>query len=414
MFQSRNRIESDCILSSSQASFEDLEYNPATSYLVSFAINYQNPHTSTLESLNNPVVGAALKVRSAFQEKNIVPNDNANLFYYKPDVAADAVACTFERIRNTFRTYAQLVGKDGIFIFHFSGHSSAIGGQFRLVPQDYSTKNQGTWITARVLLGWLNECRAKYVVFSLDCCGADGISAELTKHAAECVPLKLYVISACMASEKTMACDALECTIFSYFFSHSIQEKMVRSNIFPISGIFTLCAELSGALSSLLVKFDDGNLQSRETHGNLRRIWSLGQVATPFEDPESRPGIMHLSRESSGWIVRMCQEQGGLHRLNAAGVLRGNQRLINTALCFMLYSVASCQKRYDPQNVDNRSIYFKAFDLCSSKISRITQSARIDRNSPLFYRGLMYYLSSLQHSGVVRAPVLVSLLRNQQ
>ena len=163
--------------------------------------------------------------------------------------------CTFEGMRRCFIDAAKSVGPEGMLVFHFSGHGIRIGDdQWGLAPSDFDY-SEHTYITASVLNDWLTEasCKAKHVLFTLDCCYAGGIGDALTTtihHSS------LFAVCACTANEKSRSIGCLEHTLFSYFFADVMRKNISDPPKLPSYNILTECHTCCKALSSLLVHYE--------------------------------------------------------------------------------------------------------------------------------------------------------------
>ena len=164
------------------------------------------------KQLGNTVVNGARKVLTALQENISVPRENAKLIKAMDDPRDDP---TFAGMKKGFQEQAKMVGKEGIFFFHFSGHGIKLGGdQFGLAPMDFDSEN--TCVTASVLSQWLNEssCVAKCIVCTIDCCYAGGLAEALTHDPNTLTQFPLYVMAACTANEKSSVLYVLNTTIY--------------------------------------------------------------------------------------------------------------------------------------------------------------------------------------------------------
>lgn len=404
----------------SNASEENLSFNPFQSYLVAFSINRQTSPRFRHKQLNDTVVSDAFKVMSALEEKGVLPRNNAKLVEAKhqPD------SCTFKGMKEIFQDQARRAGKGGVFFFHFSGHGIRVSSdQFGLAPVDFDYTAE-TYVTANVLNQWLHEanCKAKYVLFTIDCCYAGGIAEALTRGSDKLTPFPgLYVMAACTANEVSIILGTLGNSIFCYFLSHAICSIEFRPDQLPVRSIYDKCKKLSIALSSLLLGYDQTagvtwkTMQPELTHSTLSQVvlelceggedkTDAGVMrfsyATELYDYK-KGGTMTLDDKCRAWIeMSYTDESGGLVQLREEGVLDRNakQCIMDTVLCCMLRSVACIQLACDPTSIASANLFITAYMHVVAAIDIVCRG--IEFHEREFALGLAYYLDSLQHRGI--------------
>ena len=305
------------------------------------------------------------------------------------------------------------------FFFHFSGHGSNTKGRFFLVPYDGRTPAPTTHITAKVLMDWLREaqCRAKYIVFILDCCSADRISKDLIKIAEEdnTFNTKLFVMGASLENREALLEEKLDCTIFSYFLSYAISVN-VENNLVPvILPTFDLCRDLTAALTSLIVHCV---IETEELENNVFRkipVLKYGKMEPKAHTTNAMPGRRtehsaiydtehseYLHQECILWLKEKCDPEGGLWKLHDEGVLADDEKLLKTVLCYMMVSIASLQRYYTyydgVKKVDNRYVFKEAF-------CRVADAIKHDISDCVIF-SLEYYEYGLGFGEVPGTPYL--------
>ena len=197
----------------------------------------------------------ALQVVRAFIDKNVLPKSHIRLF----TATQHEDECCFEGMKKSFQEVAGAVGEHGLFIFQFSGHGLSVkrqaDGQFGLVPADFDMTT-AKFITGSVLNQWLidSKCKARQVVFILDCCYAGGLGTDVTAGVPN-LRSGLYVLSASTALEASLVILPLGNSLFTYFLAYAIRKFKFVCSTLPISKIFEECRELCVAVSSLMISY---------------------------------------------------------------------------------------------------------------------------------------------------------------
>lgn len=408
---------------------ECVEFDPAQSHLVAFAINYQSNERFKYRTLGQSVVNDARIVTRTFVQIGALPESNAT-FHEAKDSSNN---CTFEGIKRCFVQAAKSVGKKGLFVFHFSGHGIRVGDdQWGLAPSDFDYSDS-TYITANVLNDWLKnaDCEAKHVLFTLDCCYAGGIGDALAS--TDMSHPSLFIVSSCTANESSYAVNTLGHSVFSYFLSYAMK-KYVKgiaeetdsgaghpsSSSIALQTIFTECHFCSEALSSLLVKYTNGSLQSASIHPNIQMLGSSFGKPFALEETDSRSQpqlgrfayanslydqqkpIRALHPDTDNWLSSHRHPEGPLSKLQGRGLLR-RQEVLLTALCSMMYSVGSFQLHYDPATVACVNTFITAYLNVASVIDFHTT----DTDFSVFHLllALGYYIEVLKKNNIPFSPL---------
>lgn len=409
---------------------ERVEYDPAQSHLVAFAINYQSDEKFKAKTLGQSVVNDARIVSRTFVQVGVLPQSNA-IVHEAKDPSNN---CTFEGIKRCFIRTAKSVGRDGLFVFHFSGHGIRVGNdQWGLAPSDFDYTDRA-YITASVLNNWLTEasCEAKHVLFTLDCCYAGGIADALTT--TDISHRSLFIVSSCTANESSYAVNTLGHSVFSYFLAYAMRKCIVKSgdagetepdgghrppsSAIALQTIFTECHLCSEALSSLLVKYTNGSLHSAMTHPNIQILSSSTAKSFAVEETDSQPQlgrftyvhglydqqkpIQPLHRDTENWLSSHHHPAGPLSKLQSRNLLQ-RPEVFCTTLCSMMYSVGSFQLYYDPATVACVNTFIMAYMNVASVIDLHSGGTNF---SVLHLKlALGYYIEVLKKNNILFDPL---------
>ena len=338
---------------------EKVEFDTSQSYMVSFAINYQSHERFRARTLGRSVVNDAKLVSDTFVQIRVVPPNNATVHV----AAEEPIDCTFEGMKRRFVDKAKSVGAEGVFLFHFSGHGIRMGDQWGLAPSDFNY-TETTYVTARVLNDWLTEadCKAKHVLFTLDCCYAGGVADALTTGISH---RSLFVVSACTANESSYVVGTLGNSVFSYCLAKAMSKETREPRSLPLHNILTECRTCSKALSSLLVKYNTpGSFSScqidpeiafadcDETDGPSY----FGRCLYVTKHYDFDAGVLPLHEETKKWLSSIIES---LTLLHDRGLLTG--KVLITAVCSIMMSIASIQLAFQPDTVSHPNTFITAF-----------------------------------------------------
>ena len=202
----------------------------------------------------------------------LIPVENAQVC--ETQTANGRNSCTKSGLHSTFKKQAGKVGKDGLFIFAFTGWGIKVGPNdwdWSLAGFDFEQGDSNTHITAATLSRWISELPIKpmHIIFILDCKSAGNIASALVHPSARnCeYPDNLYVISACGNDENSITFSTLGHSIFTYITSHifhTIPQNDHRS-IIPLKEICADIISCCAALSSLVVTCERPGQLKHET-----------------------------------------------------------------------------------------------------------------------------------------------------
>ena len=342
-----------------------VEFDTTQSRLVCFAINHQSHQKFNAKSLGRTVVNDAKLISETFVQIGAVTEGNTAIH-----VATENPGnCTFEGMRRCFIDAAKSVGAEGLFVFHFSGHGIQIGDyQFGLAPSDFDY-SYSTYITARVLNDWLTEasCKAKHALFTLDCCHAGGITDSLT---SVILHRSLFVASACTANESSYVVGTLGHSMFSYFLADATRKQTSDPRKLPLCNILTECRTCCKALSSLLVKYEaPGRVASCQIDPELITFTGGTQSYSDDETDGVHKFILYLAKhydlkypvlplhtETKRWLNSIVES---ITTLRGRDHLTG--KVLVTAMCSVMMSIASYQLAFEPKSVSNPNTFITAF-----------------------------------------------------
>ena len=370
-----------------------LEYDPSQSHLVGFTVPNPSPKADPLPFINDDLG----LVTNALEKKNALARNASRLF--------PGSLCTYKNIQEIFMEEAERVKNNGAFIALFNGHGIPNCG---FVPQNDDNNTEDTLIiTARVLTEWLrsneNIC-PKFVLLIINCCYAGGLAQRLFEG-SELPSYTVYVISSTEPLEKSWSVRALGHSLFYYFLTHAIKTTVITSDSspkvqLPIKSIFDECHKLCSALCSLLYgetmtpMFMRTNNQS---HGFSPETANIAFDPTNYYENTQGEHFV-LSQRCKSWI-KSCTEVdgGGLSELSDKGVLK-EKRVLNTVLCFMLYSAITIhlEDKIEKATLASWDYFITVFICIKDAISERCSEAIIDKQG--FCSGLHDYIAILQNT----------------
>jgi len=390
-----------------------LHFEPSQSYSVSYGLRLSENQGS--DQLCRSEEGAR-RVSSAFVDRGVIPAENSLLFLQSR--RSDVWQCTFEGMEWSFKEQAKNVGKNGIFVYIFSGHGSQ--RHRALIPLDCG--GDRTLVTAPVLSRWLREaeCKAKCILFVINCCYAGEIAEATVKEADNFVGAsRLHVMAACSANEQAVTVPSLGCSTYCYFLSHAIRRARFPSGQFPVKTIHETCKKLTVALTSLLItsQEDRGELfpetmHPQLTHSTLHHVvMELSGEGKEQTDAKithfvrimgmydsSKPRIP-LAERSVAWIEGT---QPALTVLKE-GLTDLDSHTLAAILLSMLYSVAHLQMTSDPSTAVSANLFLTTYCYVASLITTIFQDVEFDMQ--LAAKGLYWYIHRLLQKGYKKTDV---------
>ncbi len=331
---------------------------------------------------------------TALIDKNAVPQENTTLY----TATKDPDACTYKGMKASFMEAARQVGEEGLLIFHFTGHGlKTLSGEWGLAPSDFDF-SEGTFVTSEALNQWLHRsgCKARYVLFTLDCCYAGGIGNDLTAGVTN-LRSGLYVLSACTAFETSLVVGPLGQSLFAYFLAYAIRRVKFTQGTLPISPIFDECGILCTALSSLFMSYRGDHVglkpgvmkpefqffdpSTMSDVGECVKAWlDDTMVYSPVEPSPHHPlankltfVMKYYKRYSTrgrtrnelsdlclNWLIHISHSQSPLNDFACRGLL--NHEILSAVLCAILWSVASIQlAANDPESVIDPNMFLVGF-----------------------------------------------------
>ena len=379
-----------------------LHFEPSHSYSVSYGLRLSE--NKGRNQLCRSEEGAR-RVSSALVDRGVIPAGNSLLFLQ----SRRSDACKFEGMERSFKGQAQNVGEDGIFVFIFSGHGSQ--SDRALIP--LGRDSDRTYVTAAVLSRWLREaeCKAKCILFIINCCYAGEIAEESVREADNFVGAsRLHVMAACSANEEAITVPSLGCSTYCYFLSHTIQRAKFPSGQFPVKTIHETCKKLTVALTSLLITSQESGdlvpetMHPQLTHSRLRHVvMELAGEGKEQTDAEmnhfaqinemydrSKPDIS-LAERSVAWIERT---QPALTVLKE-GLTDVDRHALATILLSILYSVAHLEMINDRSSVVSANFFLTAYRYVTAHVTTIFQDVEFDMR--LTAKCLEWYINTLKN-----------------
>ena len=377
-------LESSFVIVSNET-VEVLEYDPLQSYMVAYGIDTQTSPQYSHKSLGGVTILDAKQISLAAIDKGILPKENVQLY----GASTHPDKCTMAGMKQSFQKQARNVGREGLFLFHFSGHGILVNNSWGVAPSDFDL-SRSTFISGYLFNEWLNEidCQAKYVIFVFDCCYAGGLANELTSSILK-LRQGVFVLTSCTAYELTLNIDEIGHSIFTYFLSYSIRAAEISQGKLPISKIFDQCATLCTALSSLIIQTDPSyglkfgtmvpqlryfipdhavgiNVQDSLkimslTGDEQAYLTSLGRYNFVVKYVKTlNLKMVELDELAMLWLENITDEKKSpLKELAREGVLK--QEVLSAALGSVLWSIASIQVCQDRDNAHHASQFLMAF-----------------------------------------------------
>lgn len=387
------------------------QFSPTESRLISYGIDQQTSPKYKDKSLGKIALQDAEQVVQALVTVGAVERENAHIY----SSSGDPDHCTANGMKAVFQTRACEVGPNGIFVFHFSGHGISVRHkEWGLAPMDFDY-SRDTYITASVLSQWLNEieCKAKYILISLDCCYAGGIGKELAARVQVNRGVDLYVISACTANETSIVLNSLEHSIYTYFLSEYITRLSTEAGILPIGDIFSECQICSGCLSSMLVFYNSETglqLKFMQPQMDIRNIVmsdggedstdaAIGRFQFAIELYDRKHPTLPLEDKSVAFLDSIQRvPDGPLFELEKRKLLQGN--VVIAVLCSMMYSIASIELACDTKltKVENVNLCITAFMQVASTIDIVHHG--VEFSEVIFFKSCMFYTQAMRKNGI--------------
>lgn len=394
-------------------------FEPTQSYMVSYGIDKQTNPKFAAKTLSSITVDDARQVVDALVNTGMVLESNTYLYAASKHLDE----CKFQGMKKTFQECAAKVGPSGLFVFHFSGHGIKVqSNEWGLAPADFDYTH-ATYLTPNVLSQWLNEvqCKAKHILFSLDCCYAGGIASELTQSAELNIPGSFYVLSACTAYETSLVVGSLGHSIFTYFLAFAISKLCQVPGELPLRTIYQECHICSEALSSLFVKYDSSGglqvslMQPQMDVVNLSTSVVMDMIAQDKDQVDaqvnrfeyavslydrSKP-ILPLEEKTIAFLdtVKVLSDGGPLNELNRRHLLSG--RVLETAICSMMYSIAAIELACDDSKrtkVTNMNLSITAFIHVVSALDMVVHDVTVRES--VFFMSWLFYKEVLVNNNV--------------
>ena len=397
-----------------------LHFDPLESRLLSFGIDYQTSPRFSEKTLPPTAVDSARRVMETLIELGMIPQANAQLYAASKELDQ----CTIAGMKTNFQGCLEKVGANGIFVFLFSGHGLKVkNSEWGLVPADFDY-TQATFLNAEVLRQWLMEikCKAKHILFILNCCYAGGIATQLTAFADLPVNGSFTVLSACTADQTSLLIGPLEQSIFTFFFSHAVKTFTSRESIgkvaaeLPLHKVFSVCYNCSKALGSLMMLNLSLDMRGMDIEPQVAVVYPKSTAAKEAEKSRIESDFLPLKSLSFQYaydlynsrsglpipqledltlkiISRWLLPDGPLSVLKQCGVL--SDKVLAAALCSMMYSVAMIEVSCDSgqEKVNNVNLSITAFLQVATALNEMVTGVEIPEN--VFFMSWLFYIKAL-------------------
>lgn len=399
-------------------------FDPSESYMVGYGIDVQTSRKFSADmALSKITVRDAQHICDILVQSEMIPMSNTQLY----SASENEELCSISGMKKTFQDCARKVGPNGLFVFHFSGHGVEMKvhrkKEWGLAPVDFDCTPK-TYLTANVFSEWFSEaeCKAKHILFFLDCCHAGGLGTKLGQFSNLPVKGNVYILSACTANEETLVTAALKHSIFTYFLSHAILKLCKVAGEFPLEAVFNECHNCSKAFSSLMIMYD--------TDGQKVKIKSMRPQISVINPKSVELGEVVLSKGDSrvqsdgeinrfqyamelydrnkpcSWLDEVTISQinwwvlpkGALYELNKRQFLSG--RVLEAAVCSMMYSIATIELACDVshEKVINPNLSIIAFLQVVAALDTFVEDLEIPQT--IFFMAWMFYREVLRSNRV--------------
>ena len=404
---------------------DTLVYDPRGSYMISFGIDQQYSENYKDHSIGDVVKLTALDVTLAFVENGVVPQDNIQVYVS----SEQKDECTLEGMKHQIRKQANNVSETGLLVIFLSGRGvkfsfrrdddSAVN-KWGFAPCDYN-QNSCSTLYPDTLFSCLQECKAKYIFFVLDCCYAGPMAMELTDQ-RELEPLvkRTFVLAATTAGDISLAINSLGYSIFSYFLRYSLDRVQPTPGCLPLADVFMECRLCTEALSSIIIRYDHkyglkfgrftpsfasynpqtamDNVPSEETiisrsGSTTAFVWKYYQ---PRKDKTKPPSV--LNRITTDWLESLhTLEPCPLQILEERDLLEGGYdtegRILMAVITLLIHSIASIELVYNNDNVTNPNLFLLAFVEVMAALDRTHRYISVTPRHLL--ESLPYYMEAL-------------------
>lgn len=406
---------------------ESFVYEPRESRVLSFGVDYTPPAKSGASSRaprNKQAEKDATFIAST--TRDLMIGDHKDLVNVCT-VSDDSDKCTAAGIEKAFNHALSCVGKNGLFVFMFVGSAMKVAGEYSLVLTDFDATNVGTHITPEVMIKWISshDNLPKHVVLVFNCPFANKLGEEMTSGAnylqlKDKISICTLGVTVGLENPSGLIYDTLEHSFFAFFFDHFLR-KASRSQPgnFILKEAFTQITECCEALSSLVVTYKDGKLQSNmmesiqaalkrdrveiDTAVDIGRFDFLTKHAVDLST-KHKVNLHYMVDAFFGWVSEFnC---GALWTLKKNGVLTNS--MLTASFCMMMLSVASFQVAEDKQSLQEPSLFYQAFMRVASTIELVYKYREMDEKVEhpeiqyvqMFRRSVDFYVQVLKENKI--------------
>ena len=331
-------------------------------------------------------------IASAVKEKMIGDHQSTNqmqVYNLSDDSSRDK--CTAAGFKKAFNDELAQVGEKGLFFFVFVGSASEVRGVCSLNPMDFDDTKADTYITAEMMIEWIatRDKLPEHVVLVFSCPFADKLTEEMTnrtKYGSVAGRIRICSLGVTSGLENPSGpiYDVLGHSFFAFFFDHFLRNapKSQEGN-FILKEAFTQISECCEALSSLVVTYRNGKLQSNVIesvkayfskcgHEEIDRSTDVGrfEFLTKHVASLKKGGVnLHFTVDAFlAWISEF--DSGALWILRKNGVL-SNSKVLTASFCMMMLSVASFQAAEDKKSLQEPMLFFQTFMRIASTLELV-------------------------------------------
>ena len=405
-----------------------IDFDQKKSTLLSFNVGNRygvkdTPSTSSLNAspLKEDLLASTLVNRAVLLEENVLSYN----------CSQDADYTSKSDMQSLFLQQIAKVSNKGLFVFAYTGPAvevdTSTGVDHSLKLLDFDPDNGLTHVSPDSLLEWLSQAQTPpcCVIFILDCPFARELTSALTDVRKSRVPFntEMFAIGAQLGVEKTLHFDTLgNQSIFAYFLSWAFRNTAFTPGNLPLEKILRKAETCTTALSSLIVTYDDHHriLKSSTVEPKTTFIKRLEASVQGLGEPsgedetDSVGGIAFLTRhfirqkkrvnlhqKVLEWLYLVSDPRNvnsPLGQLYENGVLESD--LLLTAICAMMFSVASFQVALIQESIADPNLFIIAFVSVIATVEVVQRNVKDEDLIEVCKRSWEYYHQVLTQNKV--------------
>ena len=370
-----------------------LDFVPQESRMVAYGINeFVGPEATRPKNLGPMVGWDTLHACDAFFETGVIPSENVSS--YVSSMASQIAKCTLKEMELTVRKEAAKVGPNGIFVLYYAGYGFRQSQKwvqtstqvYTLTPVEFDSSNSDTFLTGEVLCEWLigANCKAKSVLIILDCSYASGIADSFVLDFADCdtsacLQADLYVLASSTEQQTSIVIPGLGHSIFTYFLSHAMKTKIptpasLTSGKFPMQAIFDECRVCCESLTSLIFKYEEGQVVMEKATPQRIRVVDDGEdfefiakYCSGRPEPRLFPNFLT-------WLISVTNPQTTpLKPLIDRKLLDSHNNMLRAVVAITVSTAAAFQLQDDESTANDPDTFLVAFSTSATSILNIIE-----------------------------------------